>query len=69
MIVEVKINGDVSKIDLEAGINDLFDKIEAKHKKRLTDDEMRDLANAYINAYKPYMIRTFDEEARQWLMI
>jgi hypothetical protein len=40
MIVEVKIEEEVSKIDLEAGINDIFDKIETKNNKRLTDDEM-----------------------------
>jgi hypothetical protein len=60
MIVEVKIEGEVSKIDLEAGINDIFDKIEAKNNKRLTDDEMRDIANAYINAYKPYIVKVIN---------
>jgi hypothetical protein len=60
MIVEVKIEGEVSKIDLEAGINDIFDKIEVKNNKRLTDDEMRDIANAYINAYKPYIVKVIN---------
>jgi CO dehydrogenase/acetyl-CoA synthase delta subunit len=60
MIVEVKIEEEVSKIDLEAGINDIFDKIEAKNNKRLTDDEMRDIANAYINAYKPYIVKVIN---------
>jgi hypothetical protein len=60
MIFEVNNNGAIKRINVEESVNDLFDKIEYMENKRLNDVEMRNIANAYIDMLKPYIVKVIN---------
>lgn len=62
MIVEVNNDGTIETINIEDSINDLLDKVEAVEKRHLSDTEMRDLSNAFINMIKPHIVKIVNQE-------
>lgn len=60
MTFHVNNNGQLEIINVEKRINELLDTIETKENKRLTNDEMKDISNAYINMLRPYIVKVIE---------